>query len=336
MKPPSRPFLVFPKIIYFMAFLFFLTPGTAQDSAALLRIVHLSDTHICNLKGYDSTFVASRAHYGDGAAPLQHFLATQPQQMDADAVFITGDLVDYFEAETQKGPWLATQIEQFVPVLSFSRVPVYLTLGNHDIASYWTEAETKESFQIHAQEARAAWIRNAPCFQQGTYYRRDFTVGSTTYCFLFLDNGYSLNKGAYLDKPQLDWLNVQVQSAENPVVLFMHKYLPFGDANGDSLAFDLDSPLQLTAETCSKGLLKTLNESKNIRAIFVGHGHRNVSELMTFPSGNKILQTETAAFAQDANNWRRIDFLPSKILIYKTGEQGVEMELALKSTSPED
>lgn len=297
----------------------------AQESLDVLKIVHLTDSHICNLTGYHPAFISAREHYGNGADSLADFLKTQPKKLGVDAVVITGDLIDYFEAETAQGPWLATQIEQLVPLFNQCSVPLYLTLGNHDIASYWINAEEKEDFQINANQARATWIRNFSCFQNGNYYSRVFHVGKTNYHFLFLDNSYSLGNGAFVDKTQLDWLNYQVKKAGNgPVIIFMHKYLPLPDLNGDGIVFKSESTFVINEETCSKGLLKTLNESDNIKALFVGHGHRNVYEEIPFPSGNKILQTETAAFSQNTNNWRRIDFFESKIIIYSGDDKGIE------------
>jgi len=126
-------------------------------------------------------------------------------------------------------------------------------------------------------------------------------------------------------------LNFQVKKAgENPVVIFMHKYFPLPDLDGDGIAFKADSDLTLDEKTCSEGLLKTLNESQNIKALFVGHGHRNVSEVFTLPSGNKILQTETAGFAQDTKNWRLIDFYESKISVYAGGTNQLKVDLDIK------
>ncbi len=305
----------------------------AEVKEDTLSVLHVSDIHICNLTGYQQEFVKGRQHYGEGVPSLREFMDTVPRTMGADAVVITGDLVDFYEAETEKGPTLGTQIEQLGPLLTHGPVPLFLTLGNHDIGSYWIEKSDRsiKSFQYHAYEARAAWIRNLPCFQEGTYYARQFKVGRTTYRFLFLDNGYILKNDFLLDPAQLDWLNHQLQTAaDDRVIIFMHKYLPVPDLNGDGKVFTEKSTFAINTETCSKGFLNTLNENRNIRALFVGHGHESVSELLSFPAGHQILQTETASFAKDRHNWRLLQFTENDILVHSTGERKIELRQQAK------
>jgi 3',5'-cyclic AMP phosphodiesterase CpdA len=299
--------------------------GFGQSSSDTLKILHISDTHLCNLDNYQAKFIKARNHYGNGAKTLNTFFNTIPQSQKADAVILTGDIIDFYEAKTPGGDFLATQIEQFYPLFNLCPIPIYMTLGNHDINSYWVNEidTTKEysQFQLHANKARATWVRNIPCFQNGTYYSRNFRVGTTKYRFIFLDNGYSLHDGAKrIDKSQLDWLIYQIKDAGNqPIVIFMHIYLPIGDKNGDGIYFKPNDPSWPDAESCSKGLLKVLNENAAIKAIFVGHGHKNVIEQIDFPSGHKIVQCETGGFSGDSNNWRLIKFTENKILISKSG-----------------
>jgi len=319
------------KFIYLLSiFTFLFSTVSAQNDT--LAFAHLSDIHICNLSAYHPEFVKLRQHYGNGTAPLSDFIEIKVRQLGADAIIITGDLIDYFGAESSDGQMLETQIEQFVPLYSSSSVPMYLTLGNHDITTYWINDSLElEQSQLEAQRARAAWIRNISCFREGTYYSRTFRIDETSYRFLFLDNGYSLSNGSYLDKTQLDWLDGQVkQFTDDPIIIFMHKYLPVTDLNGDSVLFTNNETITLDEQTCSQGFLKTLNENTNIKAIFCGHGHKNVGEWLTFPTGHKILQTETAGFANDKNHWRMLKFTSDQIIIDSTGTRGREYVIEIK------
>ena len=320
-------------LFYFM-FLLDIPIAMNAPKSDSLSVLLMSDTHICNLNGYHPQFEKSRQHYGNGIEPLENFLSTKPDSLNVDAVVITGDLIDYYEAETYSDRLLATQIEQFTPIANLCPVPLYLTLGNHDIASYWiVESDSsKENFQINAHKARAAWIRNIPCFQNGTYYARSFKVGDINYRFLFLDNGYSLNdNGRWLDKVQLDWLNYQLKNTGgDPVIIFMHKYLPVADENNDGIVFSTKWNLTIDKETCSKGFLKILNDNKNIKALFVGHGHRNVSENILLPNGHKIMQIETGGFAQNTKNWRLLKFTRDNLFISSPGGENIEKVIKIK------
>jgi hypothetical protein len=184
--------------------------------------------------------------------------------------------------------------------------------------------------QVYADRARASWIRNVSVFKNGTYYAELIKVENTTYHFVFLDNGYSLRDGGrMIDKTQLDWLQNQMDKVGNdPVLLFFHIYFPVGDINGDSLCFRKDKALNWPGEKdCSSGLLKVLNEHKNIKAMFVGHQHNNVWEGINFPAGHKIYQVMTSTLDRSRNNWRMIELLKDTVIISKPGSNEKEIEI---------
>jgi 3',5'-cyclic AMP phosphodiesterase CpdA len=313
-------------LIYFVFSLNISGIATPRPFNALL----LTDTHICNLDGYNPVLKMKRDHYAHGVAPLRQFLQTKPKQLDADVVILTGDMLDFYEAENEKGIIQATQIEQFYDrIYKISPVPLWLTIGNHDIATYWYEGDTpddRRSFTINADKARAAWIRNIACFQEGTYYTQKADIGETEYTLIFLDNHYSYNKGEYLDDLQSAWLQHQVEKAGvHPVILFMHYYLHVGDTNGDGIAFEKNDPLVIDDQTCSKGLLKILNHHPNIQALFVGHGHENIFESIPMLNGHEIVQVQTAAFGRDENNWRFVQFHQDHISVSVAGNDAKEL-----------
>lgn len=310
-----------------------LLSNAAVADSDTFSVVQITDTHLCKLEGYDPEFVKRRQSFGNGITPLRAFLETVIQRTAAEAVVITGDLIDYYEAETAAGHLRAAQIEQWLPLAQGCPVPLFLTLGNHDLTSYWfQESEnTIRSSQDQARQARAAWIRNLSCFRQGTYYVRTFNAGPTRYRFLFLDNGYSLTNGDIIDPIQLDWLNYQLDLAgSDPVVLFMHRYLAVPDLNGDGSTFSSKPDVTVDQTTCSKGFLKSLNDHSNVKALFVGHGHKNVSEWIPFPGGHRILQTETAAFAAGPQNWRLLEFTEDRIRVHFPGGTRIELTCPIR------
>jgi len=114
----------------------------AAGSPDTISFIHVSDLHFCNLTGYHPLFASMRQHYGNGSGPLVNFFKTVPDKLSSDFLVVTGDMIDYYEAETASGGMLDTEIEQFVMHLDVCNVPVYLTLGNHDISSYFVKTGT--------------------------------------------------------------------------------------------------------------------------------------------------------------------------------------------------
>ncbi len=331
-----KRFFLNPYFIFILCVSIFATVIVSKKTRPdTLTIVHITDTHICNLTSYHPLFVKSREHYGNGVKPLKKFLTTIPKVVSADMVVITGDNIDFYEAETNNGKIMGGQIEQFSQLYDLCPVPLFMVLGDHDIGSYWIDLEEKKHFsQTNVQKAKVAWIRNISCFQNGTYYSRIYKVGKRKYRFIFLDNSYYLNSkhaGDLLDKPQLDWLNDQLNKAHNEsIILFMHRSIPVGDTNKDGVHFPTPPDGWPFEDTYEHGLMKILNKTPSIIAAFVGHNHRNIIEDIPFPTGHRITQIETAAFGRNPNNWRIIEVMENNLLIYSTGSRDIEMKIHLK------
>ncbi len=301
----------------------------AQTSYDSLRFIHITDLHLCNLQGYDTTFVKMRQHYGRSQDNVRAFFAKKPLELNAQAVIMTGDIVDYYAAETMTGEMRATQIEQFYPLLEECPVDYFLTLGNHDIASYWIDDSLKSmSSQIEAKKARADFIRNVPCFRNGTFYNREYRLQSVTYNLVFLDNGYYLPDETFIDTEQTRWLeNLVAQHPDHIFLIFMHRYLPLADLNQDSVFFSSSAPDRWPEnKDCTKGLLSVLDRFTHIKALIVGHGHKNVIETFELPAGHSITQIETGSIARVADNWRLLRLMPTKIAVSYPGKSETEWE----------
>lgn len=298
-----------------------------------LTILHLSDTHVSYWAGCHPLLEELQREKTMDSRSLADWFSSIPRETGADLVVHTGDMIHFYEAASSEGPILATQIEQFASLLSDCPVPFYAVLGNHDIRSYWVDeaANTAPCFQLNQQPARAAWIRNLACFHDGFYSRRTYRIGETRYHLIFLDNAYDLADRASLDQAQLEWLEHELaQTRREPVLLFMHKYLPALDYNRDGIAFSAAAASGLTDSTCASGFLRLLNAHPNIRLLLVGHGHSCKSEWLPFPGGHVILQMSTGAFVKDANNWRIVKCRDHEILIHAPGSHRIEMKIALE------
>ena len=300
-----------------------------------LSFIHVSDLHFCNLTGYHPVFVAMRQHYGNGSEPILKFFKSGPGRLSSDFLVITGDMIDYYEAETASGDMLDTEIEQFIKYLDFCDVPVYLTLGNHDISSYFvkTGAKTYTSHMFNAGKARAVWIRNTACFRNGTYYSRVFQVDTTSYRLIFLDNAYkstdsSKNRPYLVDRYQLIWLDNQLKASENDVeIIFTHMPLIDGfESDPSKTVEDIDV---ISAGTVSD-LAGVLENNHSTRLIVSGHKHRNLVYNYQFRDNYILPQVETGAFARDANNWRLIQLTADNIIISYPGKSETQYLIPLK------
>lgn len=335
----NKPFCIVLSVL--MLFGVMLTTNSAQAAVKsdTLTIIHLTDTHICNLAGYNPVYIQKRQHYGSGVEPLRKFFKTIPFQTNADLIALTGDNIDYYQAETATGNMMATQIEQYTRILNDCPITVATILGNHDIADYWVDSDsTYASYQINSHQARAAWIRNIPCFHNGTYYNRDYQVGETSYRLIFLDNAYyarflnnNLHSGKpvvsfVIDKMQLTWLNYQLQQRSDDVeIIFMHIAIRVkGTAKKESASQSITENM-----IEANGLLQLLNEYPSIRLIVAGHTHDNKIRTLNFPENHHIPQLETGAFGRSPQNWRSIKLTDDKILISNPGNAGIQRSIEL-------
>lgn len=265
-------------VCFFVCLPVYVISGENPDT---VKFIQITDTHVCNLNSYHPVFAEKRKHFGDGFKPLAEFFEYVPAKLESDFVVITGDMIDYYDAESLTGSMLATQIEQFVQYIDASDVPVYMTLGNHDIASYWVDGESSYTWsQFNAGEARAAWIRNAYCFKNGTYYSRIVDAGTKTYRLIFLDNAYydPLRGDSIppyiVDRIQLLWLEDELNQSDNDVeLIFMHMPLLGGagidpEKKGQVLG---DADLDVDCN-----LYDLIKRNRSVSLMFSGHRHRNV------------------------------------------------------------
>ncbi|MGV8090600.1 MAG: metallophosphoesterase family protein [Mangrovibacterium sp.] len=297
--------------------------GNAPAQTDTLSFLHITDTHVIfNLETYHPGIASGRQHYGQGIVPLKQFLQTMPGKLNSDFVVITGDLVDFYEAETAKGGMLDLQAEQFTRLIGNSPVPVFLTLGNHDLAVYSWQNGKRISSQHVAVRSRATWIRNAGCFKEGTYYSRTYTVGGTTYRLIFLEDGYEdfhpdeKSGIPYLDKAQLYWLETELQQLPDDIeIILMHIPLSVRSVQPGS----------------SSELYSVLEKNPSVKLILAGHNHKNDVTEYNRAENQKMIQVQTGAFGRDAdNNWRLVRLTKDQIMISLPGKTENELVIQTK------
>ena len=312
------------------------TTADITASPDTITFIHITDPHVCNLTGYHPSFVQKRQHFSKTNEAFVHFLKSVTRSYQADFVISTGDNIDYYEAETGEGGMLDTQVEQFTRLLDFSEVPVYLTLGNHDITSFSINFDSSiKHNQFNAERARAAWIRNASCFKNGSYYSRVVNIDTTSFRLIFLDNGYysteDVNAGLpqfIIDQSQLLWLDAQLNASISDIeIIFMHMPVPYGQSPDNSI---LTEPMKkYSSKIRYYNLLSVLEKNSSICLIFAGHKHLNKINNYILPNGNKLTQIMTGAFGIDSNNWRRIQLTNDKVIISYPGNSKTEFLITI-------
>lgn len=339
-------------LLLFTILIFLFSDNTqAQIKSDTVSFLHISDIHYCNLNNYHPTFVKERLHYGNVNGSLVNFLNTVPKEMNVDFVVATGDITDYYEASSITGEMLDTQIEQFANLVNntyISNVPLYMTLGNHDIASYNVINDSSyNSSQLNAVQARAAWVRNFNCFRNGTYYSKTVEVDSKNYRLIFLDNGYRPRKKGdsgnsfVIDRFQLDWLEGQLNMSEDDTeIIFMHMPLfeiPGKDIESSKKEYHLSSKElfainhEIDITQYNSKFYNLLDERSSARLIISGHLHGSTVHNVKFSDNYSLTQVMTGAFARDSQNWRLIQLTDKNIIIYFPGEKQIQYTIPLNN-----
>lgn len=311
------------KLHWIFAF-FLLLGGTVYAQKDSLTFLHITDLHVIfNQSGYPSEMMEYRKQkqYDQGECRLREFLQTIPEKTNSNMVIATGDLVDFFEANTTDNRMLDLQSEQFARLLGDYHVPFFSTLGNHDLFSFnWENGKLKHN-QNSAGQARAVWIRNIPCFRKGTYYSESYQVGKTNYKFIFLDNSFyqfvpeDKFELPYIDKAQMYWLKAQLRESEDDIeIVFMH--IPLKDP--------------VAQAEYSKEIYSVLAQNASVKLIFTGHHHKN--EILHFPSGEnrELVQVQTGSLAQGSNNWRQVCLTEKDIRVSVPGKTDKDLVIEIK------
>lgn len=312
--------IIFARVVISCLVLLVLFANKLPAQPDTLSFLHISDLHtIFNLDIYQQDLAQRRGHYGQGIEPLKQFLQTMPLKTNSSLVIATGDLIDFFKGETPHGKMLGFQAEQFSFLADHCVVPLFLTLGNHDIATYsWGDSTLVSSKNI-AGEARATWIRNVSCFKNGTYYDKVVKAGETIFRLIFLDNGYNAvlpgdhMEIPYIDKSQLHWLEDQLHQSDDDIeIVFMH--IPLTSNSPDM------------EPSCE--LYRVLAKTPSVKLIVAGHNHKNAVTVFNSEGNHMITQVQTGAFARGNENWRLIRLTTDQIMVSFPGK--TENELVIK------
>lgn len=309
--------------ILLLVLLIIPTSAFPKERSDTLKFVQLTDPHlIFNPMSYDSSFVQKRLERSFlDAQPFVKFLNIHPVVKKSEFVVVTGDMIDFYEAESTEGGLMGNQIELFQRIMNSEiNSLVYLILGNHDIASY----PKGSHHQNRANVARLTWAKNSPVFIQGTYYCKKYKVGSTVYRLIFLDNAYSSVRthreqvAFIIDRPQLDWLKAQLNELpDDKEIIFMHMPLPAPDSQNEKKDNSFLSYDDYVNRTNTEEFLDVLKETDNasVQLIVSGHIHRNDLYDFNFSEEFNFKHVITGAFRDNVDNWRLFQLTESDIMV---------------------
>lgn len=323
----------------FFIILFSTAASFAKTGNDTVKFIQITDVHlIFSPDDYHSKFIQGRYNYfWKDEKPFKQFLRTNSFLKKSDFLVITGDIVDFFEAESKNEELLlGTQIEQFQSLIETeTNLTVYLTTGNHDITSY----PKGRYHQNRAEVARSVLIRNCPSFKNGTYYSKIYKAGNTTYRLIFLDNGYFSGRTSkeqadfIIDRYQLDWLKAELnESADDKEIIFMHMPLPIiKDENKEDNTI-ISNYDEYTERTNTKNFLDIIKDTENssVQLFITGHRHINAFSEFDFSNGLEFKQIHTGAFGNDVNNWRFFNLTESEIIFSEPGEFDKTTKLQLR------
>lgn len=267
-----------------------------------VEFVQITDSHLMKLAGVHPAIVKARRHYENSSQAMERFLGSIAARPPA-FVLHTGDIVDAFRFDGNGIAPVTGQIEHAMELLKRAPVPLFLTLGNHDIHHY-REAGQKiisDREEATVAEARRQWRAAASCFRNGTYYAFSRQVGSTEHRFLVLDNGERAapEKSPFL-REQLKWLEGELAKRPNAVsIAVMH--------------------IPLSADEVSEAIKSVLARSHSVALIVTGHRHTNGIEEMQI-GARSVPQVRTAAFATDERHVRWFRLFEDRIEVSAPGQ----------------
>ncbi len=275
-----------------------LAAASFAARAQPVEFIHITDTHVMSIEGIHPVLVPQRQANRSSAAQLEAWLE---HLRAAPPAFLlhTGDALEAFRYDDAGGDPLEGQIERFLAIRARSPVPMYLALGNRDVA--WYRAVDGKPFVVRgepvASEARAAWRARADCFSGGSWYSFVKRAGSADYLFAVLDNGETSDR-AMVDG-QLAWLRkLLLETESTALVLAVH------------------IPLEETA--FGAAVREILAGYAGPVLVLAGHRHTDgVEELSAAP---RRIQVRTASFTGGKSSSRRVVLTPSGIDVYATNE----------------
>lgn len=202
-----------------------------------MLLAHISDLHITRPGALAYGRIDTAAHLARCIARLN---AIAPR---ADAVIVTGDLVDRGDAD---------EYRHLKTLLAPLRMPYYLLVGNHDDRTALREVFADRA-ELHAGATFGPFVQ--------------YALDLGPLLLLALDSQVPRQSGGDLCDARLQWLAEQLEAARGrPVIVALH-HPPFasGIAHMDRMRLD---------PAASDKLAALINRHPNVERVLCGHVHR--------------------------------------------------------------
>lgn len=221
--------------------------GASATRRRVLRLAHLTDTHVQPERAGDRGLIACLEHVGEHARP--------------DVLLAGGDNV--FEAFNVPEARAALQFELWRDIIRrYSPAPVVHCIGNHDV---WGWDKSKSGTTGNEARFGKAWAVQA--FELPGRY---FTIDRAGWRLIVLDSTFPHDNGykARLDDEQFSWLETELARTDprTPVLILSH--IPILSA---AVLFDGDN--EQTGDWVVPGAWVHL-DARKLKDLF--HRHRNV------------------------------------------------------------
>lgn len=216
----------------------------------------LSDIHISNDVTKDQRLADMISAVNDGMFK------------NLDMLIITGDVVSSFQRFRDRGDELENQrAAKFIQIASRLEIPWYIALGNHD---YKIDSDRDSDAPFSFQDINKMEVLWRESGNVEPYY----AIEHKGWNLLILNSMRGRYLDRFFDDQQMQWLEMELQK-ELPVLLFFHHPVKTDHIKVWCKPKDLITP---DTEPQFFSLVKA--HQKQIKGIFVGHGHRWVNDVL--------------------------------------------------------
>ena len=237
------------RIFGFIAILCFFALWGCTDTSNTFSFVFMTDIHVQPERRADEGFTAA---------------IQRVNQIAPDFVLTGGDLI--MDALGQTYGRADSLYDMYNGLTSMFDMPVYNTLGNHEVFGLYTESGISPQ---HAEYGKAMYLKNMGYEQ--TYYSFDYKG----WHFIVLDCiGYTPERHYFgqIDSVQMVWLqgDLRTVNPETPIVLSTH--IPFVSVYSQ---FQNSSTFAMTGAeiVVNAQEVLTLFDQHNLKLVLQGHRH---------------------------------------------------------------